>query len=165
MLWLCAAHKIDRYVLAIAPLDARGNVEKAGYFNPMSPMQPWFPAFRHLAEASRQAARYAAKPQVCEVAVRYPQREAARLAASRKPHPALLATLRGLTASQITYDLYEEDEACDRPVVLAFDGVTIKDEKSGRRFASPEEGRCSPSNGVRPPRAWKPLMAVRRMRF
>lgn len=151
MLWLCAAHKIDRYLLAIAPLDARGNAEKAGYFNPMSPMQPWFPAFRHLAEASRQAARYAAKPQVCEVAVRYPQREAARLAASRKPHPALLATLRGLTASQITYDLYEEDEACDRPVVLAFDGATIKDEKSGQRFASPEEAavfaveRCPPA--------------------
>ena len=154
MLWLCAAHKIDRYVLAIAPLDARGNVEKSGYFNPMSPMQPWFPAFRHLADESCRAARYAAKPQVCEVAVRYPQREAARLAASRKPHPALLATLRALTASQITYDLYEEDEACDKRVVLAFEGAAIRDEKSGRRFTSFEEAvafagaQCPPAARV-----------------
>ena len=52
-------HKIDHYVLAVAPLDARGNVEKSAYFNPMTRMQPWFPAFRLLSDESRIAARYA----------------------------------------------------------------------------------------------------------
>ena len=53
MIWLCALHKIDHYVLAVAPIDARGNVEKSAYFNPLTRMQPWFPAFRLLGDEAR----------------------------------------------------------------------------------------------------------------
>ena len=153
MIWLCALHKVDRYVLAVAPLDARGNAEKFGYFNPMTPMQPWFPALRLLGDEARIAARYAAKPARCDIAIRYPQRESARLAARRKPHPALLATLRRFAAHQLTYDLCEEDEPAGRPVVFAFDGATVKEEKSGRSFASPDEAAAF-ARTVRPPEMW-----------
>ena len=153
MIWLCALHKMDRYLLAIAPLDARGNVEKAGYFNPLSRTQPWFPAFRLLADESRVAARYAAKPVRCDIAIRYPQRAAARLAAKRKSHPALLAALRRFSAHQLTYDLYEEDEPCDKALVFAFDGTALKEEKSGRAFASPDEAAAF-AKTVCPPGAW-----------
>jgi len=139
MIWLCAMHKIDHYVLAVAPLDARGNVEKSAYFNPMTSMQPWFPAFRLLGDESRVAACYARKPVRCDIAIRYPQREAARLAAKRTSHPALLATLRCFSAQQLTYDLYEEDEPCDKPLVFAFDGTALNEERSGRVFPTPDE--------------------------
>jgi hypothetical protein len=153
MIWLCALHKIDYYVLAVAPIDARGNVEKSAYFNPMTRMQPWFPAFRLLGDDARVAACYASKPMRCEIAVRYPQREAARLAARRQSHPALLATLRRFSAAQLTYDLYEEDEPCDKPLVFAFEGSAIREERSGRTFPSADEAATF-AKSVRPPVAW-----------
>lgn len=153
MIWLCALHKVDRYVLAVAPLDARGNVEKNGYFNPLTPMQPWFAAFRLLGEESRIAARYAAKPTHCDIAIRYPQGEAARLAARRHSHPALLAALRRFSARQLTYDLYEEDEPCDKPLIFSFAGTTMKEENSGREFSSPDEA-AEYVKEVCPPKVW-----------
>jgi hypothetical protein len=153
MIWLCAMHKIDRYVLAIAPIDARGNVEKSAYFNPMTRMQPWFPAFRLLGDESKVAARYAAKPVRCDIAIRYPQREAARLAAKRKSHPALLTTLRCFSAQQLTYDLYEEDELCDKPLVFAFEETALREEKSGRIFPSSSEAAAF-AKTICPPAAW-----------
>lgn len=153
MIWLCALHKIDHYLLAIAPIDARGNVEKSGYFNTWTPMQPWFPALRLLGEEARIAARYAVKPVRCEIAIRYPQREAARLAARRQSQPALLATLRRFSAEQLTYDLYEEDEPCDKPLVFAFAGPALTEEKSGQTFASAAEAAAF-AKTVRPPVVW-----------
>ncbi len=153
MIWLCALHKMDRYLLAIAPLDARGNVEKAGYFNPITRAQPWFPALRLLGDEACVAARYAAKPVRCDIGIRYPQREAARLAAKRKAHPALLATLRRFAAHQLTYDLYEEDEPCDKPLVFVFEGAALREVKSGRVFASPDEAAAF-AKTVFPPAVW-----------
>lgn len=153
MIWLCAMHKVDRYVLAIAPLDARGNAEKAGYFNPLSRMQPWFPAFRLLGDEARIAARFASKPVRCDIAIRYPQRKAARLAARRKTHPSLIAALRRFSAHQLTYDLFEEDEVSGTPLVFAFDGTTLKEERSGRVFLTPDEAAAF-ARTVSPPEAW-----------
>ena len=153
MIWLCAMHKIDHYVLAIAPIDARGNVEKSAYFNPMTRMQPSFPAFRLLSDESKIAASYASKPVRCDIAVRYPQRESARLAAQRKSHPALLNTLRYFSAQQLTYDLYEEEEPCDKPLVFAFEGSSLKEEKSGRVFKSPDEAAAFAKTTC-PPAVW-----------
>ncbi|MCL4203212.1 MAG: hypothetical protein KJ000_11980 [Pirellulaceae bacterium] len=153
MIWLCALHKIDHYLLAVAPIDARGNVEKSAYFNPMTRTQPWFPAFRLLSDESRVAASYASKPVRCDIAIRYPQREAARLAAKRQSHPTLLATLRRFSAAQLTYDLYEEDEPCDKPLVFAFEGSALKEEISGRTFPSPDDAAAF-ARSVRPPAVW-----------
>jgi len=153
MIWLCALHKIDHYVLAVAPIDARGNVEKSAYFNPLTRMQPWFPAFRLLSDESQVAARDASKPVRCEIAIRYPQREAARLAAKRQSQPALLATLRHFSAAQLTYDLYEEDEPCDKPLVFAFEGPALREERSGNTFSSPDEAAAF-AKTVCPPAVW-----------
>ena len=89
----------------------------------------------------------------CDIAIRYPQREAARLAAKRKSHPALLATLRCFSAQQLTYDLYEEDEPCDKPLVFAFEGTALNEEKSGRVFPSPDEAAAF-AKTVCPPAVW-----------
>lgn len=151
MIWLSALHKVDRYLLAIAPLDARGNAEKAGYLNAFTPMQPWFPALRLLGDEARIAARWAARPARCDIAIRYPQRESARLSARRQSHPALLPTLRRFSARQITYDLYEEDEPCDKMLIFGFSGTALRDERSGRTFQSPDEAadfaleKCPPA--------------------
>ncbi|MDX9868376.1 MAG: hypothetical protein RBT78_10655 [Kiritimatiellia bacterium] len=134
MVWLSAMHKIDRFLLAIAPLDARGNFEKHGYFNPFTRMQPWFPALRLLSEEARLAAVYATKPVRCDVAVRYPQVESARLSALKKQHPLLNGALRRLSQEQITYDVYEETENSGLPFVISFSGKTIREERSGRSF-------------------------------
>ncbi len=153
MIWLSALHKIDRYVLAIAPLDMRGNVEKNGYFNPLTRAQPWFPAFRLLGDEARVAARYAAKPVRCDVAVRYPQTEAAKWSIKNKPHFWLNGALRRFSQRQITYDLYEENEPCDKPFVFAFTGTTFKEEKSGRVFEKLDDAVAF-MREKRPPDVW-----------
>jgi len=157
MIWMCALHKVDHYVLAVAPLDMRGNLEKNGYFNPLTRAQPWFPALRLLGDDARVAARYAAKPMRCDIAIRYPQTVSARLAMKKKSHPLLIPTLRCFSERQLTYDLYDEDEACDKPLVFAFDGTGLKEEKSGRAFATSEEAAafaasvCPPAVRVETP--------------
>ena len=136
MFWLSAMHKLDHYVMAVAPLDARGNVEKHAYFNPFTRMQPWFPAFKLLGEEARFAASYAGKPVHCDVGIRYPQNESARLSIKKKQHFWLRGTLRRFAINQITYDLYEEDEPCDKPFVFSFSAKdkTFKEENSGKVF-------------------------------
>jgi len=153
MFWLSAMHKMDRYVLAVAPLDARGNFEKHGYFNPFTRMQPWFPAFRILSEDAGLAASFATKATHCDVAVRYPQSEAAKLSAKNQPHPLLNGTLRRLSQEQITYDLYEEDEACDKPFVISFQSKNIREERSGRAFEKLDE-LVAFMRAQRPPQVW-----------
>ena len=153
MIWLCAFHKVDRYVLAIAPLDARGNAEKSASFNTFSRMQPWFPALRMLGDESRIAAKYASKPVRCSIAIRYPQAETARLAAKKLQHPALTATLRRFSELQLTYDLYEEDETCEKPLIFTFAGSIIKEERSKREFNVLDEAAAF-SKTVMPPAAW-----------
>ena len=153
MIWLSAMHKVDQYLLAVAPLDVRGNLEKGAYFNPLTRTQPWFPAFRLLADESRLAASYAAKPARCEVAVRYPQTEAAKLSIRGQEHPWLNGTLRRLAIEQITVDLYEEDEACDKPFVISFKGKNIREERSGRAFEKLDE-LVAFMRAKRPPEVW-----------
>ena len=60
MVDLCAACGIDRYVMAICPLDLRGGVFKREYLGIHSPQQPWFkeyaPVFaEYVAEAAQRA--------------------------------------------------------------------------------------------------------------
>lgn len=135
MIWLSAMHKIDHYVLAVAPLDARGNVEKNAYFNPYTRMQPWFPAFRLLGEEASTAASFASKPFYCDVAIRYPRSESAIDGIRGKQHFWLHGMSRRFAAKrQISYDYYEEGEKCDKPFVFTFSGKTFKEENSGKEF-------------------------------
>ena len=139
MIWLCAMHKLDHYVLAVSPLDMRGNLEKQSYFNPQSPAQPWFPAFRLLGNEARCAACHADKSFRYDVAIRYPQAEAAKLSVLGKEHVLLIDTLRCLSRHQITVDLCEENEDCDKLFILIFSGKILIEERSGRVFNTPED--------------------------
>ena len=154
MIWLCAMHKIDHYVLAVAPLDARGNVGKVRLFQSDDAHAAVVPRLS-LAWPMNRASPHVMRPSRCGAILPSATRnaEAARLAAKRKSHPALLATLRCFSAAQLTYDLYEEDEPCDKPLVFAFEGTTLKDEKSGHVFPSPEEAAAF-AKTVCPPTLW-----------
>ncbi len=71
----------------------------------------------------------------------------------KKQHFWLSGTLRRFAQRQITYDLYEENEACDKPFVFSFAGKTFKEEKSGRIFEKLDDAVAF-MREVRPPAVW-----------
>lgn len=142
MYWLAAFHKIDRYILSLAHTSARGFVDKPHYAMFFTPIQPWFRTLVPLHADAADAADCAAKPFRCDVAVRYPVRLIGRLVANlgaeglRLP---LVPLLRTLAWNQVTCDLYEEDEPCDKPVVFTFDETEdILVEGTDLRFKTPD---------------------------
>ena len=72
MIWLVSLFGVDRYVLAVSPLDARGNYIKSEYYNPMNYTNPWFEGYEELGETAIQAAKIASKTALPEIAIRYP---------------------------------------------------------------------------------------------
>ena len=142
MLWLTALHKVDTYFLALHHQTARGFVEKPHYAMFFSPLQPWFGSdMAGFHDIARQAAAFAKKSFVCDVAVRYPQRMAGMQAWTRKPEKRdlkIVELLATLGSNQVTCDLYADDEPCDKRILFDFDGMDIVEVRSGRRFASGE---------------------------
>ena len=121
--YFCAAFGLDRYMLAISQIDVRGNVEKNIFFSQFAETQPWFDACRELGECAGQAARWAAKERICEVAVRYPY----------EPQP-LAELLRNLADTQFNWKLVMPGEETDAPVVLSCVDGRILEERSGTPF-------------------------------
>lgn len=123
MIYLCAMHKIDHYVLAVSVLDARGNYEKPGYFNPTSPMQP---SFRHMAQFNAdaaEAAKIAKKSATRTIAVRYPETGTAMLFDLRHEKPEcipLIEVIRTLASGQWEFDLIEEDASAGQKYDAVF---------------------------------------------
>ena len=74
MIWLEAMFNIDHYLLAVAAVDARGNVKKNGWYNPMCYTNPWFEGFPELGLTAAEAAVWAQKTIAAEVYVRLPIR-------------------------------------------------------------------------------------------
>lgn len=72
MIWLTALHGVSEYVLAVSPLDVRGNLVKREYFTGFTPVQTWFEDLPLLAEDSARAAQIARAGLGPGVAVRYP---------------------------------------------------------------------------------------------
>jgi len=139
MLWLSALHGVDHYVTAVSALDARANIEKSEYFNPISYSQPWFPFLKELGDDASLAAVFARKPASFKIAVRYPQSLASR--PSYKPLSedfALSSVLRFLADAQWQALLIEEEEAPNPSfvAVLSLQESSIFDERSGSSFAS-----------------------------
>ncbi|MBP5640228.1 MAG: hypothetical protein J6X55_12160 [Victivallales bacterium] len=121
--FFCAAFGINRYLLAVSQTEMRGNVEKPWYFNPFNESQPWFDAFRELGECASEAARWARKERICDIAVRYPY----------EPQP-LTDLLRHLADAQFNWKLILPDETTDAPVVLSCVDGGIKEERSATFF-------------------------------
>ena len=138
-LWMCAFHAIDHYVTCMDVMDERGLVEKHVYLSPTGPIHPWYEKHaRILADEARLAATWARKKvSEREVAVRYPNRAAQRMAIGRRtkgaPVPDLAGLLRALELNQFTCRLVEEDETTGLPLVFACraDGG-FSEERTGR---------------------------------
>lgn len=74
MLLLMGMHGVDHYVLAVSPLDARGNIEKCHYFTAFTPMQTYFDEMKLLADAAEETASLASKKLASgRIAVKYPE--------------------------------------------------------------------------------------------
>ncbi|MCQ2433146.1 MAG: hypothetical protein MJ175_11140 [Clostridia bacterium] len=115
MLWLEAMYNIDHYVLAVAAADARGNVKKNGWFNPMNYMNPWFEGYAALGASAMEAAEYAGKTIAADVCVRVPYHACRRVCrAEGGEHDAISGNLdrllSALTKAQYQWILLDEDE-------------------------------------------------------
>lgn len=98
MVDLCAACGVDRYVMAICPLDLRGGLQKREYLGVSGPQQPWFHDYAKciselVAEAAERGRK--AKP----LGVPWPADE--ELWAAAGPEPKRSEALRQLTARAV----------------------------------------------------------------
>ena len=123
MLFLAAAFGVDHYLLATAPVDARGKSIKTGWYNVFGIEQPHIAVWKYWQNDGLRAARLAGRKRHFEVAVRYGTQTM-----------LYLDLLRDLTDRQISWRLLDQGEEVpkDVQVVLAIapDG-TIYDELHG----------------------------------
>ena len=118
---------VDHYVLAVAQLDMRGNVEKCNYFNPYSRTQPWFRALKLLGEDAALSADIAGKPFHPEIQIRYPG------------VPRLLNDLlMQLVERQRSWSVINAEESGSAAFILRLEQEGITEERSGRTWRSVE---------------------------
>ncbi len=114
MIWLEAMFGVDHYVLAVSAFDARGNVKKNRYYNPMNYTQPHFAGYGLLGETAVRAASFARKTVAPQVFVRVPYEEFAKQWFSADERNRLnaktLALLRELIRSQLQWQLLTNDD-------------------------------------------------------
>jgi len=135
MIWLEALHGVDCYLTSMQIMDHRGLVEKHGYLSPVQEGQPWHREMRLLIDEAKTAAAFARRLDYAKaVAVRYPQKAAARAVYAGEKAPPLRQLLGEINRSQLTFDLIEEDEQTDLSCVFAFDGETCRETKTGTAF-------------------------------
>ncbi len=121
-IWLTAAFGMDRYLLATAQLEARGNIYKSGYFNSFTMDQPHMAVWNTWGEDAGRAAEFALKPRRCEFNIRYPYH-----------HEPLAELLETMVRRQCAWRLLlpEEEPDPEAQFVLAFCNGKLHDEKSG----------------------------------
>ena len=118
---------VDHYVLAVAQLDMRGNVEKSSYFNPYSRTQPWFRALKLLGEDAALSADIAGNPFHPEIQIRYPG------------VPRLLSDLlMQLVERQRSWSVINAEESGSAAFILRLEQEGITEERSGRTWRSVE---------------------------
>ena len=135
MIWLCALHGIDHYVTAVSSFDARANIEKAYYYNPFTKVQPWFDSLKELGEEAAQAAGYASKKAVYQVALRFPK----DLTLATQSAINFNNLLKQLTNNQWQFMLIDEDEKTDLSIILTLTKNGIIEEHSGRVYTNIKE--------------------------
>jgi hypothetical protein len=142
MIWLSALHGINHYFFSLASLDARANIEKPDYYNPITVIQPWFDATKELGEDAKKAALYAQKKGIQEIAIRYPQKLTASLFHSKEQSGYnLRGLIQNLVSCQWNPRLISEDEShiSDYSAILTLTSNGIVEEKSGKKFEFLEE--------------------------
>lgn len=134
--WICALHGIDTFFQATYHHRAFRFDVKAAWAMFTSPTQPWFSEMPLLHETAKEAARWACKPSLRDIAVVYPERTIVARAFADEPCPDLRGLCAELTWNQFNYDLVEEDEATERAVVLDWDGAALFERRTGTRFGT-----------------------------
>ena len=135
MIWLCALHGVTRYFTVMSAMDMSWMEQMRGFTTVVGEYQPWFAEFRTVLDEADRASAFARKRFVRDAAVRYPQDAIARMLWQKGPRPPIGELLREIELSGFTPDLVAADEPSALPVVFAFDGKTVVDERTGRRFA------------------------------
>ena len=128
-IWLLALHGVDHYIVGLAALDMRGNKPKPLYFNPLSPVNPWFSVYHLLGEEAARAAAFAGKKRQHTINIRYPY-------TSGRIKDLLLE----LVKRQYSAALLMNDDTPEGKIVLhcQSDG-TVTEEISGRNFQFNED--------------------------
>lgn len=134
MYYLCALHGVDTFFQGLWHRSAVRFAKKPAWAMFTSPTQPWFAHARLLNAAAREAAALAGKPAECAIALVYPQKVMGACAMARVAAPDLVGVCRELTLNGFNYELVEETEKTDRPIVFDWDGRTLFERRSGTRF-------------------------------
>ncbi len=139
MIYLTAIHGVNHFVTAVSALDARGNVEKPIYFNPITPDQPWFRHIGILNDTAEKAAALTRKRSTASIALRFPQRECCRKWV-RMGDSAMTVDyselIRALINAQWEFRLIGDNEVAEKSygVVLNLTPDGAEEELTGTRF-------------------------------
>ena len=98
---MAALFGVNHYVLAVSPLDFRGNRAIHSWFNPYSADQPWWDKMPLLAACAKKSARLALRKPAREVGIRYPF-----------DCVEITELMKNLVKKQIPWHLIGTEEAC-----------------------------------------------------
>ena len=120
MIFLMASFKIDHYLLAVSPMDLRGNMMIKDYFNCFTADQPDFAGTRLLTEDARIAAQYAARDYIPDVYIRYPVSLCAAHIVDKPNDQPFINLVNRLTHYQVQWKYVSEEEECGQVPVIEF---------------------------------------------
>lgn len=136
MIRICAIHGVTRYFTVMSAMDASWMDEMHGFTTTIGEQQPWFAEFPLFLDAADEAAAFAKKRALLDVAVRFPRRQVAAACMKSAHMPPVNALIATLERSQIGVDLIREEDDTAAPVVFVFDGVSVREERTGKTFSS-----------------------------
>ncbi|MBN2643085.1 MAG: hypothetical protein JXR78_15640 [Victivallales bacterium] len=139
MIYIAALHGASHFVTAVSPLDARGNIDKPYYYNPVSPAQPWFEHIGILNDSAAEIVKLTMKPSSAQIALRYPQYLYCEKWNQREHlcfNVDYNILLRELIRFQWQFKLIDAEENVGEKfqVVLELNGNGVRDECSGKNF-------------------------------
>ena len=139
MIHLCALHGVTRYFTVMSTMDASWMDEMRGFTVLMGDQQPWFAEFPSFIDAADAASALASKRAIFDVAVRFPRRQAALAYMKSAQVPPVNRLIRTLECAQVGVELIREEDETSAQVVFAFEGESMREERTGRRFANSVE--------------------------
>lgn len=137
-LYLAAAFGIDRYFIAVAHLDAKGNYHKLrNYFNPECSIMPDYDKTKSFCEHAKIAAMYAGKKNEPLVYVRYPREKIMEYwdygrTDAKKLDRNLDNLLNDLLDCQVSFGFLKDGMSKEK--VLCVDKDFVYDEKTGEKI-------------------------------
>lgn len=138
--WICALHGIDTFFQGLWHRTAIRFHKKPAWAMFTSPEQPWyFQAAPLLNKAAREAAQWAQKKRLSQIALVYPQETFGACSLAGVAAPNLPEACRELTWNGFNYDLIEENEKTSCPIVLEWTNGKLHERNSNTSFKSFDE--------------------------